>query len=80
MRPSQVVKSEQEKALDRKAELTKLQKENKRVRFEEDSEDESENKEIIDTDQLNHNLVDLVNNEEDYEPDEFEEVEEDESD
>lgn len=95
VRPSQINKSEQEKALDRKAELTQLEKSNKRVKFAEDigsdsnpsdnsdGEDDEptgkkvDNTEVVDTDKLNHNLVDLVNeNESQDEPDEFEAISE----
>lgn len=87
VRPSQVNKTEQEKALDRKAELTDMDK-NKRVKIAEDEESDyaselspDEDKEVVDTDQLNHNLVDLVNeNEDDDEPDEFEAIDESQSD
>lgn len=73
VRPSQINKTEQEKALDRKAELLELDKDanttHKRVKFadnldddsDEDQYEDDENKDLIDTDKINDDLVDMIN-------------------
>ena len=90
-RPQLLVKSEKEKAIDRKEELERLEKDNKKSQNkpeqlddesenDDDAEEKEEKKDLI---QMNHDLVDIVDGEGDEseeEEDEFEAIDEDDSD
>jgi nucleolar protein 14 len=83
-RPRMLIKSEKDKAIDRKAELEKLEKQmhqNDKIAEGLDVSDHEDSVEDInDPDKLNNALVDLIENEyndnDDSEPDDFEAIEE----
>ena len=88
-RPELLIKSEKEKAIDRKDELERLDREkntnknNKAEQLDEENEESEPEEEKRDLEQMNHDLVDLIENEyeeSEEEPDEFEAIDEDDSD
>ena len=88
-RPELLIKSEKEKAIDRKDELERLDREkntnknNIAEQLDEENEESESEGEKKDLEQMNHDLVDLIENEyeeSEEEPDEFEAIDEDDSD